>query len=374
MKILIMCDSFKGSLTSSEVNRIIKESIQPYFIHHDIYTFAIADGGEGTLEAYVDATQAQLQSIPVNNPYFEPIGATYAYHDDVALVELAAAAGVNLIKNRLNPLETSTFGVGQLINHAIDAGHRHILLGLGGSATNDAGCGIASALGVRFYNKNNEVFIPTGKSLKDIAFIDYSQIRKQLLDVKFTVISDVKNPLYGPDGAAFVYAKQKGADDAMLEQLDEGLQHFAKMVRQTKQIDVQNITGAGAAGGSAAAMAAFFGAEIISGIDFFINLAGFKSHLSETELIITGEGRLDRQTLSGKVVYGISKLGQAKGIDVLAVVGQIGDKKIVAQLPLAEIIVIHQKSKPFAEIIKHAESDLRLAMQNWAYNKTVKID
>ncbi len=374
MKILIMCDSFKGSLTSSEVNRIIKESIQPYFIHHDIYTFAIADGGEGTLEAYVDATQAQLQSIPVNNPYFEPIGATYAYHDDVALVELTAAAGVNLIKNRLNPLETSTFGVGQLINHAIDAGHRHILLGLGGSATNDAGCGIASALGVRFYNKNNEVFIPTGKSLKDINFIDYSQIRKQVLDVKFTVISDVKNPLYGPDGAAFVYAKQKGADDAMLEQLDEGLQHFAKMVRQTKQVDVQNIVGAGAAGGSAAAMAAFFGAEIISGIDFFINLAGFKSHLPETELIITGEGRLDRQTLSGKVVYGISKLGQAKGIDVLAVVGQIGDKKIVAQLPLAEIIVIHQKSKPFAEIIKHAESDLRLAMQNWAYNKTVKID
>lgn len=374
MKILIMCDSFKGSLTSSEVNRIIKESIQPYFVHHDIYTFAIADGGEGTLEAFVDATGAQLQSIPVNNPYFEPIGATYGYLDDTAMVELAAAAGVNLIKNRLNPLKTSTFGVGQLINHAVDAGKKHILLGLGGSATNDAGCGIASALGVRFYNKNNEVFIPTGGTLIDIDYIDYSQIRKNIKDVKFTVISDVKSPLYGLDGAAHVYASQKGADEAMIEILDEGLMHFAKKVKQSKNLDVQTIIGGGAAGGSASAMVAFFNAELISGIDYFMDLVDFKGHLAQTELIITGEGRLDKQTLNGKVVYGISHLGKAHDIDVVVVVGQVGDKKEVVQLPLSEIIVIHQKSKPMSEIITHAESDLRLAMQNWAYSKTLKQD
>lgn len=266
MKILIMCDSFKGSLTSSEVNRIIKESIQPYFVHHDIYTFAIADGGEGTLEAFVDATGAQLQSIPVNNPYFEPIGATYGYLEDTAMVELAAAAGVNLIKNRLNPLKTSTFGVGQLINHAVEAGKKHILLGLGGSATNDAGCGIASALGVRFYNKNNEVFIPTGGTLIDIDYIDYSQIRKNIKDVKFTVISDVKSPLYGLDGAAHVYASQKGADEAMIEILDEGLMHFAKKVKQSKNLDVQTIIGGGAAGGSASAMVAFLMLSLLVGL------------------------------------------------------------------------------------------------------------
>lgn len=374
MKILIMCDSFKGTLSSNEVNEIIKESIQPYFVHHDVHTFAISDGGEGTLEAFVSATNAQLVSIPVNNPYLEPIGATYARIDDIAMIELAAAAGVNLISKRLNPMETTTFGVGQLINHAIENGAKHIMLGLGGSATNDAGCGLVSALGVRFYDKDENPFMPVGKSLKDIARIDLSKIHSKTKDVVFTVVSDVKNPLYGENGAAYVYSKQKGADEAMMEQLDFGLVHVAKKINQLTNINVQEIEGAGAAGGVGAMMAAIFDAQIIRGIDFFMDLVGFKEHLSDTDFIITGEGTLDKQTLNGKVVYGVSSIAQQNGIDVIAVVGQLKDEELVSKLPLSEIVVVHQQAHPLDKLRRHAESDLRIAMQTWAFNKTAKIN
>jgi len=374
MKILVMCDSFKGTMTSNEVNEIIKESIQPYFIHHDVHTFAISDGGEGTLDAFVSATNAKLVSIAINNPYLEPIGATYARIEDVAMIELASAAGVNLIPKRLNPLETTTFGVGQLINHAIEEGAKHIMLGLGGSATNDAGYGLASAMGVRFYDKEDNLFIPVGKSLKDIVRIDLSKIRSKVKDVTFTVVSDVKNPLYGENGAAYVYAKQKGADDAMIKELDDGLKHFANLVNNLTNKDVQMIEGTGSAGGVGAIMAALFDAKIIRGIDFFLDLVGFKEYLEDTDFIITGEGTLDKQTLNGKVVYGISKLAEQNNIDVVAVVGQLKDEDVIANLPLSEIIVVHREILPLDRIKRHAESDLRIAMQSWAFNKTAKIN
>lgn len=369
MKIIIMCDSFKGTLSSKQVNQIIKESIQPYFVHHDILTFAIADGGEGTLDAFVAATNAELVSIAVNNPYLEPIGATYARIGDSAMIELAAASGVNLIPKRLNPLETTTFGTGQLINHALENGVKHIMLGLGGSATNDAGCGIATALGVNFYDKNNNAFLPTGKSLKDIAYIDTTKVHQKAKDATWTIVSDVNNPLYGADGAAYVYSKQKGANDEMIEVLDHGLRHYAKMVELYNHIDVSQTNGAGAAGGVGAGMTSFFEVNHVSGIEFFMNLVGFKEHLSETQLILTGEGRLDAQTLNGKVVYGISHIAKENNIDVVAVVGQMIDHDEVANLPLDEIIVIHKQALPMQRISKHAESDLRITMQSWASNK-----
>ena len=374
MKILVMCDSFKGTMSSTEVNRIIKESIQPYFVHHDVLTFAISDGGEGTLDAYVDATNADLYSVAVNNPYFEPIGATYAKFNDAAMIELASAAGVNLIPKRLNPLETTTFGVGQIINRAIESGVKHIYLGLGGSATNDAGCGLVSALGVRFYDEDDNLFIPTGKSLKDIVRIDTSNVSEKTKQVSWTIVSDVKSPLYGPDGAAYVYSAQKGASQETMKVLDDGLRHFAKLVYQQFGLDVQNINGAGAAGGVGAGMAAFFDVKIVKGIDFFIDLVDFKKHLLETSLIITGEGTLDKQTLQGKVVYGVSHLAKQHNIDVIAVVGQLKDEDVVSSLPLSEIVVIHKDKLPMEKIQRHAESDLRLAMQSWAFNKTAKIN
>lgn len=372
MKIIIMCDSFKGTLTSSQVNTIIKESIQPYFVDHDIYTFAIADGGEGTLEAYVDATDATLISIPVNNPYFEPIGATYGRIDGEAMIELASAAGVMLIPERLNPMETSTYGVGQIIQHAIEHDVTHIMLGLGGSATNDGGCGIACALGVRFYDKQGESFIPVGKSLKDIHVIDMSGLHPKANKIRWTVVSDVVNPLTGPLGSARVYARQKGADDQMIQKLDEGLVHFADVVKKQLHRDIDKVIGAGAAGGVGAGMHAFFDVKHVSGIQFFIDLVDLKEHLDDTEFIITGEGRLDAQTLNGKVVYGIAQMAYERNIDVYAVVGQKRDDFDLKKIPLKEVIVVHEKPLEMQVIARHAESDLRIKMQAWAFEKTFK--
>lgn len=366
-----MCDSFKGTLSSRQVNQIIKESIQPYFMHHEILTFAIADGGEGTLDAFVGATNAELVSIPVNNPYLEPIGATYARIGNSAMIELASAAGVNLISNRLNPLKTTTFGVGQLINHALENGANHIMLGLGGSATNDAGCGIATALGVKFYDHNDQVFLPTGGTLKDIAYIDTSSIHKKAMEASWTIISDVNNPLYGKEGAAQVYAPQKGADQAMISLLDEGLEHFSNVVLRHIGKDISHEDGSGAAGGVGAGMRAFFDANHVSGINFFMDLVGLDEHLEDTEMIVTGEGRLDEQTLNGKVVYGISHLAFQHKIKVIAVVGQMIDHQQVNTLPLDEIVVLHKEEKPMRRISQHAESDLRIAMQSWAFNKMI---
>lgn len=372
MKIIIMCDSFKGTLSSKEVNQIIKESIRPYFVHHEILTFAIADGGEGTLDAFVSATHAELVSIPVSNPYLEPIGATYARVGDAAMIELASAAGVNLIPKRLNPLETTTFGVGQLINHALENGVKHIMLGLGGSATNDAGCGIASALGVKFYDANGNSFLPTGKSLKDIASVDDSEIHEKALKATWTIVSDVNNPMFGPEGAAFVYAKQKGADDVMIQELDEGLKHFAEIIKNHNQKDINKTEGAGAAGGVGGGMSAFFNTNYVSGINFFMNLVGLEDYLADTDMIITGEGRLDAQTLNGKVVYGISYLAKEYNIYAVAVVGQMIDGPQIAKLPLDEIVVIHKEAQPMQRIIQHAESDLRIIMQSWAFHKSME--
>ena len=370
MKIIIMCDSFKGTMTSSQVNQIIKESIQPYFVDHEIVNFPIADGGEGTLDAYKNITNAKLVSIPVNNPYFEPIGATYAIHGENALIELASAAGVQLISKRLNPMETTTFGVGQLINHAIESGAKHIMLGLGGSATNDAGCGIMSALGVRFYDKNYNLFIPVGKSLKDIAYIDTSNIREKAKAVSWTIVSDVTNPLTGIDGAAHVYARQKGANDEMIELLDQGLEHFAKKVKFRLNKDIKHLVGSGAAGGVGAGMYAFFDVKHISGIQYFIDLVKLKDYLEDAAFIITGEGTLDAQTLNGKVVFGIAQIAKEKNIDVYAVVGQLKDDIDPRKIPIKDVIVIHKQPPGMETIRQHAESDLRLTMQAWASNIT----
>lgn len=277
------------------------------------------------MDCFVHAIRAQLVTVPVTGPFGEPISAAYARKGELAVIEMAAAAGLPMVGERRNPEATTTYGVGQLMAHAVESGCREILLGLGGSATNDGGCGCAAALGVRFFNQNGEEFVPTGKTLTDIGHIDASQAKARLAGVTITVMCDVDNPLYGPVGAAHVFGPQKGADGAMVERLDRGLRHLAQVVERDMRISISGVPGAGAAGGMGGGCVAFLGAELKSGIECVLDTVGFDALLEGTDLVITGEGRIDSQSVRGKVISGIARRTKSRSVPLLALVGSIGE-------------------------------------------------
>ena len=285
----------------------------------------VADGGEGTVECFVQAIGAVPVSVPITGPYGEPISATYARKEQLAIIEMAAAAGLPMVGEKKNPETTTTYGVGQLIAHAVEKGCRDILLGLGGSATNDGGCGCAAALGVRFFDQSGKEFVPTGKTLADIDRIDASQVKATLDGATITVMCDVENPLCGPNGAAHVFGPQKGADEAMVERLDRGLDHLAQVVERDLGVSVAQIPGAGAAGGMGAGCMAFLGAELKSGIECVLDTVGFDGLLEGTDLVITGEGRIDSQSVQGKVISGIARRTKPREVPLLALVGGIAE-------------------------------------------------
>lgn len=324
-KCIVISDSFKGTLSSLEICSIARESIPKFFPQCRVVTVPVADGGEGTVECFVQAIGAAPVSVPVTGPYGESISATYARKEQLAVIEMAAAAGLPMVGENKNPETTTTYGVGQLIAHAVESGCRKILLGLGGSATNDGGCGCAAALGVRFWDKNGKEFVPTGKTLADIDCIDASRAKAALDGVTVTVMCDVENPLCGPNGAAHVFGPQKGADEAMAERLDRGLDHLAQVVERDLRVSVAQIPGAGAAGGMGAGCMAFLGAELKSGIECVLDTVGFDGLLEGADLVITGEGRIDSQSVQGKVISGIARRTKPREVPLLALVGSIGE-------------------------------------------------
>lgn len=324
-KCIVISDSFKGTLSSLEICSIARASIPRFFPQCQVVTVPVADGGEGTVECFVQAIGAVPVTVPVTGPYGEPISAVYARKEQLAIVEMAAAAGLPMVGEKKNPEATTTYGVGQLIAHAVKSGCREILLGLGGSATNDGGCGCAAALGVRFCDKNGKEFVPTGKTLADIHRIDASQAKASLEGVTITVMCDVENPLCGPNGSAHVFGPQKGADEAMVERLDEGLGHLARLMERDLGVSVAQIPGAGAAGGMGAGCMAFLGAELKSGIQCVLDTVEFDAQLEGTDLVITGEGRIDSQSVQGKVISGIAKRTKPRNIPLLALVGGIAE-------------------------------------------------
>lgn len=324
-KCIVISDSFKGTLSSLEICSIARESIPKFFPQCQVVTVPVADGGEGTVECFVQAIGAAPVAVPVTGPYGEPISATYARKEQLAIIEMAAAAGLPMVGEKKNPETTTTYGVGQMIAHAVENGCRDILLGLGGSATNDGGCGCAAALGVRFCDKNGKEFVPTGKALADIDHIDASQAKAKLDGVTLTVMCDVENPLCGPNGAAHVFGPQKGADEAMVERLDRGLDHLAQVVERDLGMSVAQIPGAGAAGGMGAGCMAFLGAELKSGIECVLDTVGFDGLLEGADLVITGEGRIDSQSVQGKVISGIARRTKPREVPLLALVGGIAE-------------------------------------------------
>ncbi len=326
IRVLVCPDSFKGSLTSVEAAEAIVRGIRIGAGENcfEVTSLPLADGGEGTVDALVRATGGVIRHTRAHDPLGREIDSFYGLIGDgkTAVVEMAAASGLTLLsQSERDPLVTSTYGTGELLMAAANEGVQEIIVGIGGSATNDAGYGALRALGARFLDKNGNELPDGGGFLAELEQIDLSGFAFPIDKVKVVVACDVRNPLYGPMGAAAVFGPQKGASVEAVERLDNGLRRWAEVVKEQTGKDVANLPGAGAAGGLGAALAAFLNAELRSGIDIVLDAVGFDRYLSDTDLVITGEGKLDEQTGFGKAVGGVLKRASGAGVPVIALAG-----------------------------------------------------
>jgi len=325
MKIILAPDKYKGSLTGLEFCNIIAP-ILTSSLNAEVVMVPLADGGDGTIEVVNYYLKGEIIKVNVTNPIFKTVEATFLYAEasKIAFIEMAEASGMKLLQpSDQNCMHTTTFGTGDLILKAIDKGAQHIILGIGGSATNDCGIGMANALGYRFLNKDNNEVKPIGSALITICKIDDTLVDKRLKSIKFQIACDVTNPLYGPNGAAHIYAKQKGATEADINYLDTGLRNFSKVLDEHFNLATQNIEGAGAAGGMGAGAIAFLNGELLPGINVIKQIADFDTKIKNTDWIITGEGKLDDQTLSGKTLSGVLTSAKKNKIKVAAFCGSI---------------------------------------------------
>ena len=328
MKILVAPDSFKGSLTAMEAAENIKNGIHNYDSKIDIDLLPMADGGEGTVQSLVDATEGEIIKKKVTGPLGNTVEAFYGLLGDkkTAVIEMAAASGLPLVpEEKKNPSKTTTYGTGELIAAALDAGAQKIIIGIGGSATNDAGVGMAQALGAEILDKNGEQINFGGGSLNQIEQIKLDNLDSRLENVEILAACDVDNPLYGKEGAAYVYAPQKGADPEMVEILDQNLRHFNDIVIKELNKNPNEISGAGAAGGLGAGLVAFLDAELKAGVTIILDLINFEERLKNVDLVITGEGMLDGQSIYGKTPVGVSRSAAKKNIPVIAIAGTLGE-------------------------------------------------
>lgn len=341
-KAIIIPDSFKGTLSSMQICDIVSERIRTHFPECETVCIPVADGGEGTADSFLSSVGGRKIYCTVKDPFFRDMQGFYAeLPDGTAVVEMAVCAGLPLVGEQRNPMLTTTYGVGQLISQAIENGCRRIIVGLGGSATNDCGAGAAAALGTTFYNAEGESFIPTGGTLCNIARIEKAELPA---DVEIIAMCDIENPLYGETGAAYVFAPQKGADSDTVHLLDAGLRHTAECISRDLGIDVHTLPGGGAAGGLGAGMFAFCGAKLQSGIETVLQTVGFDAMLQDADIVFTGEGKLDSQSLGGKAVIGIAGHCKKANVPLVAIVGgaerglpQVFDTGVSAVFPIGRL-------------------------------------
>lgn len=368
-KILLVPDSFKGTLSSRQVCQVMAGQLRRFFPQAQVKSIPVADGGEGSVEAFLAAAGGERRTRTVTGPFGEPVEAFYGILGDgrTAVIEMAACAGLPLAEGRLNPERATTYGVGELLLAAKEAGCTKAILGLGGSCTNDGGAGAAAALGAKFTRADGAAFIPTGGTLGEIAALDVSPVAQALQGMELTAMCDIDNPLYGEAGAAAVFAPQKGADTAMVARLDAGLRHLGQVAARCLGRDFSHLPGAGAAGGLGFGMAAFCGAQLRMGIDAVLDAVGFDSLLPGTDVVFTGEGKIDSQSARGKVVSGVAARCRKAGVPVVAVVGQIGQGfEEMYQQGLTAVFSINRAAQPFAESRFHAGENLALTMENIA--------
>lgn len=326
MKIIIAPDSFKGSLSALEVCAAATRGLASLSPAIEVLSVPMADGGEGTVQSLVDATGGRLIPATVTGPLGEPVPAEYGLLGDgrTAVIEMAAASGLPLVPVPLrNPLNTTTYGTGELLSAALDAGARKLLIGIGGSATTDGGLGLAAALGAKLLDEAGQPVAPTGAGLARLARIDLSGFDPRVAEAEIRVACDVDNPLYGPRGAAHVYGPQKGATPEIVEQLDLGLQRFATVAERDLGLAVADMPGAGAAGGLGAGLVAFCGATLEPGVQIVIDTVGLREKMAGCDLCLTGEGRIDFQTAFGKTPKGVADVAAELGVPVVAFGGSV---------------------------------------------------
>ena len=352
--IVIAVDSFKGSLSSLEVAEAFEAGFRQHYPTCDIRKVAIGDGGEGTVEALVATLGGEIIEVEVNNPLHRPIKAKYGIiNHSTAIIEMATASGLTLLApDERNPMLTSTYGTGELVADAIRRGCRNFLVAIGGSATNDCGVGMLRALGFRFLDSEGRELQGGGETVAEIATIDDKKALRELRECTFTVACDVENPLYGHQGASYIFAPQKGATAEMVETLDCGLRNFARVVREFNGAEIGEMAGAGAGGGIGGGMVALLGAKMERGIDMVLNTIDFDKVIEGCDLVVTGEGRLDRQTVMGKAPSGVLRVAKAQGIPTIAIGGGVEWCDELHNSDFANIYIVTPEGMPLEEAMQ----------------------
>jgi glycerate 2-kinase len=370
MKIVIAPDSFKESLTALEAAQAIEKGMKKVLSEASYVKIPMADGGEGTVQSLVDATEGRIITKTVTGPLGEPVEAFFGISGDkkTAVIEMAAASGLHLVPvEKRNPLITTTRGTGELIIAALDYGIEHIIIGIGGSATNDGGAGMAKALGIKLLDSAGKVIGDGGGALAEIAAIDISTIDPRLASVRIEVACDVDNPLTGPRGASAIFGPQKGATPEMVQQLDANLGHFAEMIRKEVGTDIEQIAGAGAAGGLGGGLMAFLSAELKSGVDIVLEATKLEDQLKDADFVITGEGKIDGQTIFGKTPIGVAKTAKKHSIPVIAIAGSLGsDSHVVHEHGIDAVFSIVPGIVPLSDAFKNASVNVERLAANLA--------
>jgi glycerate kinase len=370
MKIVIAPDSYKESLTALEVATEIEAGFRDVFPDADYIKLPMADGGEGTVAAMVAATGGKLVAMDVTGPLGEPVAACYGLTGDgkTAVVEMAAASGLALVApDQRNPLKTTTYGTGELIRAALDAGVRHLIIGIGGSATNDGGTGMLQALGVHLLDQAGREIRFGGGTLASLDRIDISCMDPRLNACRIEAACDVDIPLTGPHGASAVFGPQKGATPEMVALLDAGLARFAGLINRDLGVQVDPVPGAGAAGGMGAALLAFFGAQLRPGIDIVVEAVGLDASVRDADLVITGEGRIDSQTIHGKTPIGVARVAKRYGKPVIGIAGCLApDADVVHEYGIDAVFSVISRAGTVEEALTHAAANVRAASRNIA--------
>jgi len=376
MRIVVACDSFKEALHAEAVAQAIAQGLRRIKPNATIDLIPMADGGEGTVDALVAATSGDLRQMTVSGPQGEPVTATWGLLGDgsgTAVLEMASASGLGLVPpDRRNPLNTTTYGTGELIRNALDQGASRILIGIGGSATNDGGCSAAQALGIRFLDASGKPYaIPlTGGLLANVAGIDMSGRDPRIALTPICIACDVDNPLCGTRGAAAIYAPQKGATPEQVDILDHNLSHLADLIERDLSLQIRDLPGAGAAGGLGAGLVAFFGATLQPGIDLVMNAVHLADRIADADLVITGEGKIDHQSMMGKVIAGVGREAKAAGVPVIALVGSVGQGANDTLAVLDSFHAINPPDLPVAEALpqtaQNLESTATKILQQWS--------